>query len=151
MIFKVPGTAEEGSPFAIAEPLCHLWTCYGSPAASCSRVSRGFELVGSEGFTACPLGIKPGESASVHKGIWRAWWKPPCYLVRVQRGAFHASLPTWNNKKQWQCKMGLSPITYQTSGQYFKNVRKNRSLGYRIAAQLQYLHATTLRVLGDVL
>lgn len=108
MIFKVPGTAEEGSPSAIPRPLCHLWTCYDSLAtasssaasSSFSRLSRGFELVeGSEGFTACPLGLKPGASASVHKGIWRAWWKPPCYLVRGQRGALHASLPTWKNKQ----------------------------------------------------
>lgn len=40
------------------------------------------------------LGLKPGASASVHKGIWRAWWKPPCYLTRAQTGASHASSPT---------------------------------------------------------
>lgn len=84
-----------------------LRTRYGSPVASSSRLRRGMEVVGWErGFfifiEVCPFGVKPGASASVHKGIWRAWWKPPCYLARAQRGASHASLPTWETSREKQ-------------------------------------------------
>lgn len=46
----------------------------------------------------CPFRVAPGSvsavSASVHKGIWRAWWRPPCYLVQAQKGVSRAFLPT---------------------------------------------------------
>lgn len=42
--------------------------------------------------------VAPGSvsavSASVRKGIWRAWWRPPCYLVQAQKGVSRAFLPT---------------------------------------------------------
>lgn len=42
--------------------------------------------------------VAPGSefavSASVRKGIWRAWWRLPCYLVQAQRGVTRAFLPT---------------------------------------------------------
>lgn len=52
------------------------------------------ERVGLWDRRGCPVGVKPEASASVRKGIWQAWWRPPCYLAQAQRGVSHASLAT---------------------------------------------------------
>lgn len=67
------------------------------PATAHRRLAplvTGEGRVGRWGIRGCPFAVKPGASASVRKGIWRAWWKPPCYLARVRRGESHASLTT---------------------------------------------------------
>lgn len=92
-VLRVPGTTEGGSLFLFlpsALPADPLQLTGGFLLSS--HLRRGMGV--GEGVRGCPLGVKPGASASVHKGIWRAWWKPPCYLVQAQRGASHASLPT---------------------------------------------------------
>lgn len=83
-----------------SRPLLPLRTRYGSPVACSSHGRRGLQ----DGCRGCPFGIKPGASVWVRKGIWRAWWKPPCYLARAQRGASHASLPTWKTRERGKHK-----------------------------------------------
>lgn len=82
-------------PFPPADPL-RLTGCFllSSQERAGGGWLRGFLERG------CPFGVKPGASASVRKGIWRAWWKPPCYLAQAQRGASHASLPTWETRRE---------------------------------------------------
>lgn len=99
------GLGRGGGPADVAEggflvPLPTL--C--SPPADPLRLTGGLLLSsqerdgwvggGSESCRGCSFAVKPGASASVRKGIWRAWWKPPCYLARVRRGESHASLTT---------------------------------------------------------
>lgn len=52
-----------------------------------AKVGRGLS------FRVAP-GSVSAVSASVRKGIWRAWWRPPCYLVQAQKGVSRAFLPT---------------------------------------------------------
>lgn len=92
-----PADVAEGGFLVPLPTLC-------SPPADPLRLTGGLLLSsqerdgwvggGSESCRGCSFAVKPGASASVRKGIWRAWWKPPCYLARVRRGESHASLTT---------------------------------------------------------
>lgn len=58
---------------------------------------------GEGGVRSVLFRVAPGSvsavSESVRKGIWRAWWRPPCYLVQAQKGVSRAFLPTWKRNQ----------------------------------------------------
>lgn len=70
------------------------WTCYKLTGRLlfCSRESR-------QGGRGSPVHVRPAATVWVHKGIWRAWWRPPCYSTQEQRGASRASSPTWQMRR----------------------------------------------------
>lgn len=68
---------------------------FGSPTNWPHVPGQGREVKEGRGLS---FKVAPGSvsavNASVHKGIWRAWWRPPCYLVQAQKGVPRAFLPT---------------------------------------------------------
>lgn len=99
------GTTEEG----LLSGSCSLPPCRPATAHRwLFPLVSGEGREGGKGCRGCPFGVKPGESASVRKGIWRAWWKPPCYLARAQTGASRVSLPTCDHSQSaLQCSLTL--------------------------------------------
>lgn len=79
----------------------------------CSQESR-------QGGRGCPFHVRPAATVWVHKGIWRAWWKPPCYSMQEQRGASRASSPTWQMRSK--ALANRTPVTLVASVQTEFNV-----------------------------